>query len=227
MNNIRFLILVIEDENDLRDSVCELIEHFGYEAISAATGVEGLRLILERTPDVVLCDIMLPDIDGYELMRRIKEIPHTVFNNKVNLLSSIAFIFLSAKATHSDIRIGMNLGADDYICKPFSSDELLNCIRARLDKLQKIRKAQINDLSLDAINPEFVDRELQALTKKEARIFDLIALGYTSEEIARILFLSRRTIENHRGNISRKLKLQGPKSLISYAIRSRMAKSIN
>lgn len=226
MNSIKFLILVVEDEDVLREGICDLIEYFGYEAISAATGAEGLKLVLQRIPDIVLCDIMLPDMDGYEVLRRIKEIPNSAFNTKVNLLST-AFIFLTAKATHTDIRLGMNLGADDYIAKPFSKEELFNSIHARLEKLQELRKMQMHESLFANDSQKVPDGRLETLTKKETCIFDLIARGYTSEEIARTLFLSKRTIENHRSNISRKLNLSGPNSLVSYAIRSRVAKSLN
>jgi two-component system OmpR family response regulator len=225
MNSIKFLILIIEDEDALRDGICRLIEYFGYEAISAATGSEGLKLAIQRTPDIILCDIMLPDMDGYEILRRVKEMPDSIFKRMTPL--STAFIFLTAKATHADIRQGMNLGADDYIAKPFSKEELFTSIHARLEKLQTLRKLQMKSelCSFDAKKAQ--DEKLVTLTKKEAFIFDLIAQGYTSEEISRKLFLSRRTIENHRNNISRKLNLSGPNSLVSYAIRSRITGPLN
>lgn len=171
-------------------------------------------------PDIIICDIMLPDIDGYEVLRRIKEIPNSAFKTKVNLLST-AFIFLTAKATHSDIRIGMNLGADDYICKPFSKEELQQSIRARLEKLQRLRKLQVHEQDIADNSQRVLNQKLEVLTKKETCIFNLIAQGFTSEEIAKTLFLSKRTIENHRNNISRKLNLNGPNSLLSFAIRSK------
>ena len=226
MNSIKFLILVIEDEDELREGICELIEHFGYEAIPAKTGVEGLKLLLQKIPDVVLCDIMLPDMDGYEVLRRMKEIPCSTFKSKVSVLST-AFIFLTAKATHADIRIGMNMGADDYIAKPFSKEELLESIQARLEKLKELRRLQLHESIGANVDQTVSNERLEVLTKKEACIFDLIARGYTSDEIARTLFLSRRTIENHRNNISRKLNLSGPNSLVGFAIRSRVSKSLN
>ena len=225
MNSIKFLVLIIEDEDELRDGVCKLIEYFGYESISAATGSEGLKLAIQRTPDIILCDIMLPDMDGYEILRRVKEMPDSIFKKMTPL--STAFIFLTAKATHTDIRQGMNLGADDYIAKPFSKEELFNSIHARLEKLQNLRKLQINRELSSYNSKKARDEKLETLTKKETYIFDLIARGYTSEEISRKLFLSRRTIENHRNNISRKLNLSGPNSLVSYALRSRISGSLN
>lgn len=224
MNSIKFLILVIEDEDVLREGICKLIEHFGYEAIPAKTGGEGLKLLLHKIPDIVLCDIMLPDMDGYEVLRRTKEMHSSIFSSKVSVLST-AFIFLTAKATHADIRLGMNLGADDYITKPFSKEELFNSIRARLEKLKELRKLRMLDSNCADQNRTDSNEKIENLTKKEACIFDLVAQGHTSEEIARILFLSRRTVENHRNNISRKLNLSGPNSLVSFAIRSRMSKS--
>lgn len=219
------LILVIEDEDNLREGICSILEHYGYEVISAATGAEGIKLILNKIPDIIICDIMLPDISGYEVFERVKQMSKSIFNSKVNLLST-AFIFLTAKATRSDIRLGMNMGADDYISKPFSKEELFLSISARLDKLQELKRLQKREQSFAIESHHFSNSVLKGLTKKEAYIFDLISQGYTSEDIAKILFLSRKTIENHRNNISRKLKLNGPNSLVNYAIRSKGTKTL-
>lgn len=217
MNLINYLVLVIEDEDSLREAICELIRDYGLSVIAAENGVKGIKLAHEQAPHIIFCDIMLPEIDGYEVFRRIKEIPDTLFDINSAKLKSSAFIFLSAKATRQDIRIGMNLGADDYIAKPFSKEELFDCINARLKRIQK---SSTSDLSLINDSQKNECSKLGNLTKKETDIFNLIAQGYTSERIASLKFVSKKTIENHRTNISRKLNLNGPNSLVTYALRT-------
>jgi len=210
MNNT--LILVIEDEKALRENISEIIAHYGFRVISTPTGEEGLTMALEYIPDIIICDIMLPGIDGFEVFSRIKQLPQ---------LSSTAFMFLTAKSTRSDTRIGMNMGADDYLTKPFTKEELVNSIRARLEKLSKKNKHQLEKDELI----EAALEKMTSLTKAERKVLNAISEGYTTPQIAQKLFVSKKTIENHRVNISRKLNLSGPNSLISFALRLRMQHS--
>lgn len=128
-------IVVIEDNEDIRMLVEELLEMNNYEVFLASNGYIGIQRIIENEPDLVLCDIMMPEIDGYEVLRTIR---------KNATLGNIPFIFLSAKNLHSDVRSGMNLGADDYLTKPIEADELLTAIETRLVRSQK-REEEIND----------------------------------------------------------------------------------
>ena len=210
MNNTQ--ILVIEDEKALCENISEIIAHYGFRVISTPTGEEGITMALEYNPDIIICDIMLPGIDGFEVFARIKQIPQ---------LASTAFIFLTAKSTRSDTRIGMNMGADDYLTKPFTKEELINSIRARLEKLSKKSKQQLEKDELIEATLE----KLTSLTKTERKVLNAISEGYTTPQIAQKLFVSKKTIENHRVNISRKLDLSGPNSLISFALRLRMQHS--
>ena len=205
-------ILVIEDEKALRENISEIIAHYGFRVICTPTGEEGITMALEYIPDIIICDIMLPGIDGFEVFARIKQIPQ---------LSSTAFIFLTAKSTRSDTRIGMNMGADDYLTKPFTKEELVNSIRARLEKLSKKNKHQLEKDELIQATLE----KMTSLTKAERKVLNAISEGYTTPQIAQKLFVSKKTIENHRVNISRKLDLSGPNSLISFALRLRMQHS--
>ncbi|WP_394808255.1 response regulator transcription factor [Nitrosomonas sp.] len=206
MNNT--LILVIEDEKTLCENISEIIAHYGFRVISTPTGEEGITIALKYAPDIIICDIMLPGIDGFEVFARVKQIPQ---------LPPTAFIFLTAKSTRSDTRIGMNMGADDYLTKPFTKEELINSIRARLEKLSKKSKHQLEKDELIEATLE----KMTSLTKTERKILNAISEGYTTPQIAKKLFVSKKTIENHRVNISRKLNLSGPNSLISFALRLR------
>ena len=107
-------ILVIEDQEDVRENIAELLDLSNYEPVIASNGKEGVKKALEIKPDLILCDIMMPEMDGYEVLYLIGKNPE---------IASIPFIFLTAKSEKNDFRKGMNLGADDYITKPFEEME--------------------------------------------------------------------------------------------------------
>ncbi|GAA4241344.1 MULTISPECIES: response regulator [Winogradskyella] len=118
-------VLLIEDDTVLRENTAELLELSNYEVITAANGQIGLEVARNQTPDIIICDIMMPILDGYGVLEGLSKHDNTKF---------IPFIFLSAKTERGDVRKGMNLGADDYITKPFSEDEILSAIESRIAK---------------------------------------------------------------------------------------------
>lgn len=118
-------ILVIEDEEPVRSNILEILEAENFEAVGAENGQIGVRLALKHQPDLIICDIMMPELDGYEVLTTLREDPAA---------ATIPFIFLSAKTERDDLRLGMELGADDYITKPCSRTELLSAISTRLKK---------------------------------------------------------------------------------------------
>ncbi|MGE5497420.1 MAG: LytR/AlgR family response regulator transcription factor [Syntrophothermus sp.] len=124
-------ILVIEDDNSVRMGLIDLLEENGYSVYTAATGTEGIRLAKDILPDLIICDIMMPDIDGYGVIQML---------NMESQTSVIPFIFLTAKAEMNDLRKGMAYGASDYITKPYDSFDLLNAIKVRLEKHAEILK---------------------------------------------------------------------------------------
>ncbi len=125
-------ILLIEDDQIIRDSTAELLEFVeDYSVITAENGEIGFRKALVEIPDIIICDVMMPKTDGYEVLERLSLNPKTQF---------IPFIFLSAKTERKDVRKGMNLGADDYITKPFSEDELNSAIESRLAKASILKE---------------------------------------------------------------------------------------
>ncbi|MFA7421158.1 MAG: response regulator [Melioribacteraceae bacterium] len=125
-------ILIIEDETPVRTGIKDLLELKNYKVIAAENGAEGIRYAKDNLPDVIICDIKMPEMDGYEVLKRI---------SKDEALSSIPFIFLTAKAEVTDMRYGMNLGADDYIIKPFKAVDLYKAIEVRLAKSSKTKKS--------------------------------------------------------------------------------------
>jgi CRP-like cAMP-binding protein/CheY-like chemotaxis protein len=124
-------ILIIEDNTDIRENIIEILELAGYVLYNADNGINGVELALEHCPDLILCDIMMPELDGYGVLHML---------NKHIETSSIPFIFLTAKAEHVDQRKGMDLGADDYLTKPFNGLELLNSVESRLKKKEAQNK---------------------------------------------------------------------------------------
>lgn len=140
-------VLFIEDDNVLRENTSELLELADYEVITAANGRIGVDLAKKIHPDIVVCDIMMPEMDGYEVLRQLSEKTAT---------RNIPFIFLSAKTEHKDIRKGMNLGADDYLTKPFDEEELIGAIESRLAKMAILknleRKPQQENQKINSLN---------------------------------------------------------------------------
>ncbi|MBC1241083.1 EAL domain-containing response regulator [Nostoc sp. 2RC] len=124
-------ILIIEDEESVRENILDLLEAEDFETIAAANGKIGLDLAISEVPDLILCDMMMPEIDGYQVLTALRQNPIT---------ATIPFIFLTAKSAKSDFRRGMDLGADDYITKPFTRAELLSAIMNRLEKYATLKR---------------------------------------------------------------------------------------
>lgn len=130
-------VLVIEDEQALREEIIAMLSFEGFNVLEAINGETGIQLAREHHPDIVVCDISMPVLDGYQVLEALQTDQATV---------SIPFIFLTARVTKHDIRAGMALGADDYLTKPFTPDELIGAIRGRLTRQAAILKAGTEDL---------------------------------------------------------------------------------
>jgi DNA-binding LytR/AlgR family response regulator len=125
-------ILVIEDDETVRELITELLELAGYEVYSAVNGIDGIKAARKQTPNLIVCDVSMPRMDGYAVKSELNKNPNT---------AAIPFLFLTAKNEIHDLRHGMQLGADDYLFKPFLSSELLKSIEIRLQKVKDIRVA--------------------------------------------------------------------------------------
>lgn len=128
-------VLIIEDEASIRDNLEEILRLSDYETLKAADGEIGLKLAQTESPDLIICDIMLPKLDGYEILKAVRQNEAT---------AHLPFVFLTAKVDRCDIRLGMEFGADDYLTKPFTATELLNTIATQLDK-QATRDRQVQN----------------------------------------------------------------------------------
>lgn len=134
-------ILVIEDTQNVRENICEILETENYEVFAAENGQSGVEMSKNIQPDLVLCDIMMPGMDGYEVLAKMR---------KEVVTSTVPFIFLTAKNTRENQRLGMELGADDYIAKPFTVDELLKSVSTRLRRAEEFKiesEKKLNELT--------------------------------------------------------------------------------
>ncbi len=148
-------ILIIEDNVDVLENTAELLEIAGYETFTATNGKEGLESAKKNLPDLILCDIMMPVLDGYGVLKATENIPELI---------GTPFVFITAKSEKSDFRMGMDLGADDYLTKPFNGADLLKIVAARLKK-NKLMKDYFEN-NLKGLN-EFINN---AKTKKGVNI---------------------------------------------------------
>ncbi len=168
-------IFLVEDEQDLRDNIETLLQLRGFKVTSAGDGLEALKKLETYLPDLIISDIMMPYLDGYELFKRVKQ------NNKTKF---IPFLFLTAKSDLSSIRQGMSLGVDDYITKPFVSEELINAINIRLQKSEIIND-QIDEIK----------KSISAYVPHELRTPLVAILGYSQILLSDIDSLDKEEIK--------------------------------
>jgi DNA-binding NarL/FixJ family response regulator len=194
-------LLLIEDEAAMRELTATALELEGFRVHTAAEGPTGVEMARRHPPHLILCDIMMPGMDGYEVLTTLRADP---------LLASIPFIFLTAKGEKRDLRQGMVSGADDYLTKPVALDDLLDAIRARLDRHTERARKQ----------PDFTNTApLRALglTEKESEVLLWVAQGKSNSETALILGITEATVKKHLENIFGKLGVEkrGAASLIA------------
>lgn len=159
-------ILIIDDNEEIRENTAEILSLGGYKTITAENGKKGVELALSNKPDLIVCDIMMPELDGYGVLHLLRKNPET---------EEIPLIFLTAKAERSDMRKGMEMGADDYVTKPFEEIELMNAIESRIRKYEILQKRyhasgkglsdfanDLRDSGLLNFNPENYNSELYA-----------------------------------------------------------------
>lgn len=210
-------VLLVEDEIMLAESIVEFLTMKNYEVLHMPNGLDALVKIRNFEPHIVISDIAMPVMDGVQFLKQVRSNPK--FND-------IPFIFLTAKVEKQDFRLGMELGADDFITKPFTFNELEKSIQARLDrKNQIIESAPLKSKKsiITKLTPEERNSfsKLKLLTKTEKVIFENISKGKSTAQIAAELFVSTKTVENHRYNIMQKLHLEGTNSLLKFALKTK------
>ena len=186
-------ILVIEDETKMRRNLLTILQMEGFETLGAENGLSGVELATLEQPDLILCDVMMPGLNGYEVLERIRA------NNRT---ADIPLIFLTARGEKQDFRHGMNLGADDYLTKPCPADDLLDAIRARLRRQVQLSPGADPDFSSPA------PLETLGLTPREAEVLLWVAQGKGNSDIGQILQMSEKTVKIHVGHILEKLGVE-------------------
>ena len=196
-------ILVIEDQPQMRKNLATILEMEGFKVICAENGRSGLELARTEKPDLVICDVMMPGLDGYGVLKALHDDTGT---------ATLPFIFLTARSDKSDLRSGMNLGADDYLTKPVSRVELLAAVKVRLSRRQAHAAEIESAKSAGGFNPDFSTAkplESLGLTPREAEVLLWVAQGKSNGDIGILLGMAEKTVKKHMGNIFDKLGLEG------------------
>jgi DNA-binding NarL/FixJ family response regulator len=196
-------ILFIEDEPAMRANIAEVLELEGYQPLTASNGREGAALAQRELPDLILCDVMMPELDGHGVLEALRDNPQT---------ARIPFVFLTAKGDRGDVRAGMDLGADDYLIKPVPLKELLDAIQARLDRARQ-HKAEFR---MEFKSPKPLEK--LGLSPRESEILFWTAQGKTNAEIGAILDISPATAKMPLENIYEKLGVEGRHTAMLKAI---------
>ncbi len=187
-------ILVIEDEPEMRRNLGTILKLEKFEVLTAENGKAGLEMAQRQHPDLILCDVMMPEMDGHSVLQALRQDRET---------ASVPFIFLTAKGEKADLRSGMNLGADDYLTKPVAKSDLLAAIKARLKRFEQI------DTKTFAPNFDSPEPLLKlGLTPRVAEVLLWVAQGKTNPEIATILGISEWTVKKHVIEIFDKLNVE-------------------
>ena len=174
-------ILLIEDNDEVRENTAEILELANYQVLTAENGKVGVELAIQEIPDLIICDIMMPELDGYGVLHIL---------NKREDTNKIPFIFLTAKAERTDFRKGMTLGADDYLTKPFDDTELLDAIEIRLKKAERLRETpNIEDLNQFLSNAKSRHRLEDISQSAQTRSYKKKSYIYSNGDIPRALFL--------------------------------------
>jgi len=202
-------LLLIDDDPNLVLLVKDYLEYRGYEVMTAENGYDALQVLAKETPQMVICDVMMPEMDGYTFVKHIRSDPKT---------SWLPVLFLSAKGQSQDRIQGLNTGADVYMVKPFEPEELVAQIEASLK--QSARIAQLQEQA--AVEPTIHVPFAVDLTPTELKVVQFVARGMANREIAEELCVSQRTVESHVSNMLGKTGLHNRTELARWAIESKL-----
>ena len=204
-------LLLIDDDPNLILLVKDYLEFRGFKVVTAGNGREALEVLETLLPDMIICDVMMPEMDGYTFVQQVREKSETEW---------IPILFLSAKGQSQDRVKGLNTGADVYMVKPFEPEELVAQVESSLKQASRLTKQQAKGGSgTPAIQIAF-DVEL---TPTELRVVQFVARGMANREIADELQVSQRTIESHVSNMLGKTGLHNRTELARWAIESNKA----
>ena len=204
-------LLLVDDDPNLILLIKDYLEYQGFDVLTADNGKDALDLLQNATPDMIICDIMMPEMDGYAVIEQVRQNPR---------ISWIPVMFLSAKGQSQDRVKGLNTGADVYMVKPFEPEELVAQVRSSLRQASRLMggKNPAVEQSPRINVPSNIE-----LTPTELKVVQLVAQGMTNREIAEKLSVSQRTIESHVSNMLNKTSLHNRTELARWAIQSNKA----
>lgn len=192
-------ILLIEDEPEMRAGIKTVLELEDFDVVTANNGREGVKAARKEKPDLILCDITMPELDGYGVL---------AFVRMDENLAGTPFIFLTARGEKQDLRLGMNSGADDYLTKPVGIDDLLKAVRMRLERKAQHSKAATANITLRPDFSSAAPLEKLGLTPKEAEVLLWVAQGKSNADTGSILEISEHTVRKHMEHIFAKLGIE-------------------
>jgi DNA-binding NarL/FixJ family response regulator len=208
-------ILVIEDQAPMRRNIALMLEMEGYEVTTAENGRIGVEQVTRSRPDLVICDVMMPELDGHGVVQTLRANPET---------ATVPLIFLTARSDKSDMRIGMNFGADDYLVKPVIREELLAAVEVRMARSEAISAlvhAASSSSGSGSFNPDFSTHEpllALGLTNREAEVLLWVAQGKSNGDVASIIGMSEKTVKQHMGSIFGKLGVENRNAAAMQAV---------
>jgi DNA-binding NarL/FixJ family response regulator len=196
--NRKATILVVEDDLSVRNAIGDMLRLHGFEVASAGDGFAALELMRQQTPDLILADIVMPGMNGYQFYHRVR--------GKAEWLW-IPFIFLTALDEAGDIRYGRELGADDYIVKPFEPSDLLAAILGKLERFDQLIRSNQATAPLIGNQDDMAALKgaVELLSEREREVLMLICGGLTNAQIAKRLFVAVSTVKTHVASILAKL----------------------
>ena len=203
-------LMLVDDDPNLILLVRDYLEFRGYDVVTAENGVIALEILEDELPDLMICDIMMPEMDGYSLVKKIREDPRTGW---------IPVLFLSVKGQSQDKVKGLNTGADVYIVKPFEPEELVAQVESSLRQASRLTNG--HSANLNSNGPKLRVRRNVQLTPTELKVVRLVTQGLANRDIARIMKISQRTIESHISNILGKTGLHTRTELARWALESK------
>lgn len=232
-------VLVVDDDSILRTVLKHTLEQQGYQVKTVHSGKEALAVFDQDIPDIVVSDVSMPEMDGFEFCRQLRSQPSGQL---------VPFIFLSAKTDLEQRIEGHSSGADDYLTKPFEMKELLAKIEGLLERSRRVHSeivhlmqqlvnsnsviqanisAQLSSANLENANNQNTQPEPLPLTPAEERVFWEVIQGFTNKQISELLYISPRTVQTHLSNILNKLNLENRTQLVRFAYEQGYKKAKN
>ncbi|NJN02586.1 MAG: response regulator transcription factor [Leptolyngbyaceae cyanobacterium SL_1_1] len=209
-------ILVVDDEEGTRLSIGEFLRLSGYAIVAASNGREALMLVEKQQPHLIITDIAMPQLDGYELIQKLRQYP---------ALRLLPVVFLTARNETQDRVRGYQLGCDAYLPKPFELEELGAVVRNLLERTQMMQNTWLQQLQAAAVTPQPLSMTSEQakflspdLTAREQEVLVLLAEGLSNAQIGDRLYLSPRTVEKHVSSLLRKTETNNRAELVRFAL---------